>query len=101
MMNANQKAAHRDRQKVRSERFRQAGLCINCGRSRDTAAVHCGQCRDSNARSQHQQFERQQIAPVSPRLPFYPVAQKHVRYWPPPVLGSLAVIMARIPLGQG
>lgn len=34
---------------------------------------------------------------VAPKLPFYPVAQKHVRFWPPPALGSLAIVMAWTP----
>lgn len=92
MMNTAQKAAHRDRQKIRSERYRSAGLCISCGRPRDTEGiVRCLPCRESSARSQRQQFERQQIAPVTQRLPFYPAIHQVIRTYPPILPGVLAL----------
>lgn len=97
MMNADQKRAHRERMKQRAAVYRAAGLCLNCGRERDTEAVHCVKCRGSKARWQRQQIELRQVARTTPRLPFYPVVKQSIQRWPPPVLGSLAYVMAHTP----
>lgn len=41
-----------------------------------------------------------ELAPVSQRLPFYPPPKQGIYTFPPILPGSLALIMARIPMWQ-
>lgn len=81
----------------------QAGRCANCGRPRDTQSPRCVTYRASDAQSRQNYLAYQQSVAgrlTTPKLPFYPPAKNVILTYPPILPGSMALIMARLPMGQ-